>query len=92
MSLFKSSSITCLHAPHGLIKFDVEAYIAICLTSFLLYPHDIILNSAVLSAQLESPYEIFSTLQPKIKLPSLSSIADPTLNDEYGEYEYDAAS
>jgi hypothetical protein len=46
---------------------------------------------AFLSAQIDMPYEAFSTLQPRMTLPSDIKSALPTLNLEYGAYARSAA-
>ena len=63
-----------------------EPIIAIALKSF--FPSLIALNIAVLSAQLVNENDEFSILHPKNISLSFVKSAAPTLNFEYGLYEF----
>src|SRR5581483_3942111 len=78
--------MTCRHAPHGaqgtsLAFTTVTALISMPGPSFATAA-----KMAVRSAQLVSPYDAFSTLQPAMISPVLVSTAAPTWKLEYGAY------
>lgn len=55
--------MTCRHAPQGVVAVDVGVNTNKCVIDFS--PLEIAAKIALLSAQLQSPYEAFSTLQPE---------------------------
>jgi len=57
-----NSSNTCLQAPQGGVNFELSETMAIAVNSVI--PSEIALNAAVRSAQIVSPKELFSMLQP----------------------------
>lgn len=64
-------------------------YIAIASKSVI--PSETALNIAVRSAQTVSEYDEFSMLQPVNIFPSDERSAEPTLKEEYGEYDFSEA-
>ena len=83
-----NSAITCLHPPQGVTGLSHSATTAIQTISAFEKPLEYRLNKALLSAQLDKGYDEFSILQPRWYLPSVVKIAEPTLNFEYGAYEF----
>ena len=83
----QNSLITCRQAPqgqHGWLKLpSAPPTMAIALN--FLQPSDTALNIAVLSAQIVSENELFSTLQPVNILPSSVRSAAPTEKPEYAQ-------
>ena len=77
------SDSTCRHAPHGDVKPRSSETIAIALNFDA--PDEMALKIATRSAQIVSPYELFSILHPVKIVPSFVRSAAPTLNLEKGE-------
>jgi hypothetical protein len=78
-----NSLSTCLQAPQGPTG-TCESGVEIASALNERQPKLTAFTTALLSAQIESPYDLFSTLQPEIIFPSAVSKAAPTLNFEYG--------
>lgn len=57
-----NSAITCLHAPHGVAGSSASVQTA--MSVIFVSPSAIAQKIATRSAQIESPYDAFSTLQP----------------------------
>ena len=79
-----NSAINCRQAPQGVASGVAATAINVNSDS----PSETALQIAVRSAQIASPYDAFSTLQPVLIFSDFVNTAAPTAKFEYGEYEF----
>jgi len=87
--LTPNSRMTCLQLPHGVQRSPSRQTTAT--TSIRRAPAAAAVVIALVSAHTDAPKAEFSMFAPLITSPVSVTMAAPTLNFEYGEYDSSAA-